>query len=116
MAKTAQQAYDEIVEYIQKCDRHYSHWYAGIASDPRNRLFQDHNVIEETDPWIFRYCISSKAARNVEEALLELGCDGGPGGGDETTDYVYAYLKSSHTSPWGNFARQQSQARKLTEF
>jgi len=28
-----------------------------------------------------------------------LGCDGGVGGGDETTVYVYTYLKGAMTNP-----------------
>ena len=36
---------------------------------------------------------------SVEKALLEKGCDGNPGGGDDDAVYVYAYLKSSITEP-----------------
>jgi len=99
MTIPAQQAYDEIKAYIDKRDRPYSSWYAGIASDARKRLFQEHNVSEKDDPWIYHQCKNDQSARNVEEALLKLGCDGDTGGGDESTTYVYAYLKSSGTNP-----------------
>jgi hypothetical protein len=99
MVIPAQQAYNEIKAYIDKADKPYRDWYVGIASDPRKRLFLEHNVSEKSDLWIFRRCTTAQAARNVEEALLKLGCDGGIGGGDESTTSVYAYLKSSNTNP-----------------
>ena len=98
MAKSAQQIYDEIVAFMKEQDRAYSDWYCGIASDPKDRLFREHNVSKD-DGWIYRQCTSDVTARAVEEALLELGCDGGRGGGDETTVYVYAYIKKVGTNP-----------------
>jgi hypothetical protein len=98
MAKSAQQVYDEIKSFIDS-HNNYPTWCSGIASNPRERLFQDHNVSEKSDYWIYRQCQSEQSARNVEEALLKLGCDGGTGGGDESTVYVYAYRKSTNTNP-----------------
>ena len=43
--------------------------------------------------------MSNTDARNVEDKLHELGCDGGPGGGDASTVWVYAYLKGTMTIP-----------------
>jgi hypothetical protein len=94
----AQQAYDEIKSFMDK-HNNYPKWYSGIASNPRERLFEEHNVSEKSDWWIYRECSSAQSARNVEEALLKLGCDGGPGGGDESSVHVYAYKKSSGTNP-----------------
>jgi hypothetical protein len=99
MAIPAQQAYDEIKAFIDKRNRPYSSWYAGIASDARSRLFQEHNVSEKNDWWILRQCQNDQSARNVEEALLKLGCDGDTGGGDQSTTSVYAYMKSPNTNP-----------------
>lgn len=76
----------------------YSDWYVGIASDPKERLFEDHNVDKETNGWIYRKAESSDIAREIEEYLIDvLGTDGDTGGGDETTDWVYAYKKAPHT-------------------
>ena len=98
-AETAQQVYDKIVAHIKKQDGAYSSWYAGIASDWEDRLFSDHQVPRENHWWAAFKCISNKAARDAEDALHELGCDGAPGGGDESTVYVYAYLKGTMTDP-----------------
>lgn len=99
MAKTAQEAYDEILAHIQKQGGPFSDWYCGITENIKNRLFGDHNVPEK-DHWrTYKQCVSSDAARNVEKALLDKGCDGGSGGGDADADYVYAYLKTSVTDP-----------------
>lgn len=97
--QAAQTVYDEIVAHIGKQGGSYSSWYAGIASDWEDRLFNDHQVPKKDYWYIARQCLTDTDARNVEAALIKLGCDGGGGGGDHTTVYVYAYLKGSVTDP-----------------
>lgn len=99
MAKNAQEAYDEIVAYINSCGGGYSSWYAGVTQNAHQRLFNAHNVSQQNGAWIWVPTVSSMAARSVEKALLELGCDGGTGGGDDDAVYVYAYRKTSSTDP-----------------
>jgi hypothetical protein len=99
MAIPPQQAYNEIKAFIDKRGKPYRSWYAGIAADARKRLFQEHHVSEKDDQWIYRQCPNDQGARDVEEALIKLGCDGETGGGDESTTSVYAYLKSANTNP-----------------
>jgi hypothetical protein len=94
---TAQQALADIKTYISKVGGFYSSWYAGIASDPRDRLFNGHAVKEKGDLWIFRTCDSHTDARSVEDALFRFGAKGGPGGGDSATKAVYAYKIGTHT-------------------
>lgn len=97
MAKTAQQAYDKISTHIAKQGGAYSEWYCGITSDIKSRLFGDHNVPEKNHWFSHHECESNKAARAVEEKLIERGCEGGKGGGDKSSVFVYAYLKTSTT-------------------
>jgi hypothetical protein len=88
----------DIKEHIRACGAQYwSEWYVGIAADARERLFTDHNVSEKGDSWIYRQAISEQAARDAEAELLDLGCKGGTGGGDENTDFVYAYKITQKT-------------------
>lgn len=97
MAIGGQKAFDEIQTFIRQRGKPYHAWYVGITDDPQRRLLE-HSV----DPdGIYKWarCTSSEIARSVEEALLNLGCDGGPGGGDDLSDYVYAYLKTDSTNP-----------------
>ena len=99
VAQTAQAVYNEILAHINEQGGAKSNWYCGIASDWEARLFEDHNVPRK-DHWrTARQCFNDTDSRAVEKSLLELGCDGGSGGGDNTTVYVYAYLKSSVTDP-----------------
>ena len=99
MAEDAQTAYNGIVANINKQGGSYSSWYCGITSDVESRLFGDHKVPRE-DHWrSFRKCHNDTDARAVETALIKLGCDGDEGGGDETSVYVYAYLKTAETDP-----------------
>lgn len=98
MAKDKLTIIKEIKGYILQEDGDFNNWYVGIATSPRERLFTDHNVNEKVSPWIFREAFGSFIARKVEEYFVDtLGTDGGTGGGDATTKYVYAYLKTSST-------------------
>ena len=94
---TAQQVYDDIVAYMNQHRYAFINWYVGIATDARNRLFVDHSVSEHDGAWIYRTASSDTAARNVEQALLKLGCKGGGGGGSISTTQVYAYLITNQT-------------------
>jgi len=63
----------------------YNDWYVGVAADPQKRLFNDHAVNKQLDPWIFDTCSSSWEAREIEQYFIGQGSKGGPGGGDATT-------------------------------
>lgn len=90
----------QINDFITHHGGSYSSWYVGISENPRRRLFQEHNVDENKDTWIFRQANSHHIARNVERYFVQnLGTDGGTGGGDEDADVVYAYKKNMHTNP-----------------
>jgi hypothetical protein len=95
---SAQEAYAQIVNYINTNGGVYKNWYVGVASNVISRLFTDHLVSQVNGVWIYCYCQNDVAARSVEEALLQLGCDGGPGGGDSSSTQIYAYLKTFWTN------------------
>jgi hypothetical protein len=96
LSAKAQKALLDIISHIQKHQPSYPHWYAGIATDPCQRLFSDHNVSKNERTWIFRNADSENGARTVEKQLLQRGCKGGTGGG-ATPHYVYAYIITSYT-------------------
>lgn len=96
---TATSIIQEIENHRQNNGGTRSQWYAGIASDPKDRLFNEHGVVNGQDAWIHRDAGSSTAARSIEKALLDSGYDGGGGGGDASTRHVYAYKKSWRTDP-----------------
>lgn len=99
MPKTAQEAYNEILNHIQKQGSVFSSWYCGITENIENRLHGDHKVPKENHWLIYIECVNSNSARSVEKTLLDKGCDGGTGGGDNDAVFVYAYLRTSITSP-----------------
>ncbi len=99
MAKSEEEIKSDIKQWIREHGGAYAAWYVGISKDPRHRLFDQHGVHEQNDWWIYRQAHSSTAARNVEAHFLSLGADGGPGGGEQDADHVYAYKKSAHTNP-----------------
>lgn len=75
-----------------------ANWYVGIATNPRNRLFNEHNVNEFVGKWIYNSNpISEIDARDTEKYLLNnYSFRGGTGGGDHP-QYVYAYRITSYT-------------------
>jgi hypothetical protein len=73
----------------------YHSWYCGIATDPSDRLFNDHNFPSGKNQawWIKRNSGDEQSACDTERYLHNLGFDGDSGGGDYSTIHVYAYRK-----------------------
>lgn len=90
-------ATEDITAHVQKSGGAYSRWYVGIATKPKERLFNDHAVDEAKGHWIFRPCGSSSEARKIEKYFIGQGMKGGDGGGDEATKTVYAYRITTST-------------------
>ncbi len=99
MVLPANSIIQDINNYISQHGGGYSAWYVGIASDPKDRLFNEHNVDQHNGAWIYKDAGSETEARRIEKHFLSLGCDGGTGGGDYSTRYVYAYKKTYSTNP-----------------
>lgn len=97
--KNAQTIVNEIGAHIQKQGGAVSSWYAGITEDIDARLFGAHRVPRKGHWYSYRQGISADAGRSAEKALLNWGCDGGSGGGDDDAVFVYAYLKATKTDP-----------------
>ena len=77
-----------------------SEWYVGITQDVEGRVFGDHKVSRSVDSLhIECKALNHQAACDAEKALIGLGCNGGPGGGDEDAVFVYAYWKALYTDP-----------------
>jgi len=89
----------EIEDYVSKCGGFFSSWYVGIAENPEDRLFNEHNVSEKNGNWMYQPTSSSATARNTEQHFLGLGMDGGSGGGDYLSKAVYCYKKTYSTNP-----------------
>lgn len=98
--KSKEDIIHDLDAYMQEGGGKYSAWYVGIASDARDRLFNDHKVKENGDLWIYRRTNFSGVAREIQEYFVNsLGTDGGSGRGVVLTDTVYAYKKAPHTNP-----------------
>jgi hypothetical protein len=75
------------LRHIHKHDQRYGRWCVGITNDPARREREHRRFL-----WYAR-ASSENAARTVEDALLELGCCGGRGGGLGDAVYVYIYYR-----------------------
>ena len=85
----------DILRYIGV--RPNSRWYLGIATNPRDRLFNQHNVSETNGRWIYRDAGTEQNARDTEAYLLRhYSFKGGVGGGSRPCS-VYAYEITSST-------------------
>ena len=71
-------------------------FYAGITTDPTQRLFDEHQLPHNQPHRVVR-CENHQEARALEKQLHKSGCDGGPGGEDNSSEYVYVYLTSPQT-------------------
>jgi len=90
---------NEITDYINSsCPNNtpYSQLYIGIANDGEDRVFNDHCVDKDKDVWIICPSDTEQIARDVEKHFLNLGMDGGTGGG-KNINYVYCFLQNEHT-------------------
>ena len=94
---SVRQAIQDINNHITKCGSSYGNWYAGVAKNPKDRLFTDHSVDEKCGAWIFCSLNTDAEARQVEKYFLQKGCKGGTGGGGNGTRYCYAYKVTGST-------------------
>ena len=85
---------NDIVNHVGSDNK--PNWYVGIATNPRNRLFDDHCVDQTHGAWIYRDASSETDARDTEKYLLETYPFRGDVGGGEHPQYVYAYK----ITPW----------------
>jgi hypothetical protein len=87
----------EVKSFILRIGGSYGDWYVGISKNAARRLFGEHRV-EHNDPtWIYLDAENAKAARALEMHFLVLGCDGGSGGGDDESRFLYVYRKTRAT-------------------
>lgn len=87
------QAIDSHLECSPK--QYYSDFYIGITDNIEERLFGFHRVPRSGHWFIWHPADSADAARRIEKYYLDKGMDGGTGGGDGDTRYVYCYEKES---------------------
>lgn len=98
MAKNKDEIISDFKSYMSG-EGNYSDWYVGITADPKKRLFTEHKVDEKNGIWIYREAFGSESARAVEDYFVnKLGTKGDVGGGDDTSNYVYAYKITSYTA------------------
>lgn len=100
MAKSKETIISEIMDHMNNCcpdGTSYKKLYIGIAADATERLFKGHSVDREKDIWIYRTASSDDVAREIEKHFIDLGFDGGPGGGDEDSKQIYCFMQNSHT-------------------
>ncbi len=91
-----QEAIEKIENYIEQSGYDYEDWHVGITNDIDNRLFFRHSV-SRRGVWIYDELPTDSDARTVEDYFLDMGCQGGPGGGDWRSKFIYAYKITPYT-------------------
>lgn len=89
----------DIKSFIQQRGECYEDFYVGISKNAARRLFGEHNVEHNAPTWIYMDAEDSSTARAIEMHFLVLGCEGGSGGGDDESTFVYAYKMTGETKP-----------------
>jgi hypothetical protein len=100
MAYTEKQIKEDLKKHIDKEGSVFSNWYVGITDNCKRRL-GEHSVPTGKGEawWICREAEDDETARKIEKYFIDLGCDGGDGGGDDDSKIVYAYKKTNKTNP-----------------
>ena len=86
----------EIDSLIHKSGSGYREWYVGLAINPRQRLFEGHNVSEKSGMWTYKDAGSEIEARDIEAVFLKRGCKGGSIKKDSSR-HIYAYKMTRTT-------------------
>lgn len=96
MAKDEKEMVEMIVKYTAHKGGAKGTWYIGASKDPKKDLFKNHQVIKESDLWIFDYAVDVQELGRAMDKLLMMGYDGeAPKAYDGTGFYVYQ--KRQHT-------------------
>ena len=72
----------------------YSDYYVGITKNINDRLFGAHKVPTTGYCYIYRKAFNDTDSRTIEKHFLDKGMQGGDGGGDEESVFVYVYKVS----------------------
>ena len=101
MVFSVQQIKYEFLAYIKEFGGEFNDYYVGVSSAPKIALFEHHGVNKEEDPWLYKQALTFPAVQTVQNYFVQrLGTDGLLiNNGDEDTDCVYIYKKSSKTKP-----------------
>lgn len=88
--------YNDIIkafnEHLQKSSKqNWNDFYVGITDNIEERLHGFHQVPKKGHWYIWCPADTEMIARTVEKHYLGLGMDGGTGGGDDDTNFVYCY-------------------------
>ena len=88
----------EVNRLIQASGGNPKNVYVGITDDLARR-FNEHKL-READQTATLDAKSLKAAKLIEDYFVNrVGTGGGPGGENENTHFVYAYIGQLHTDP-----------------
>jgi len=94
------QGIQELLEFMAPFRASMSEWYVGTTHEPYRRIFNDHRVPPDYKAHTCLVVESADTARAIESFFLEnVKTDGGQGGGDENSRFVYAFLKTNGTYP-----------------
>ena len=89
-----------IETHITDIGSSYSNWYVGVTHSPIVGVFNAHHVDKTHPTWIHTPTSSDTVSRAVEKHFVKgRRTDGGAAGGDESSVFVYAYLKGPNTNP-----------------
>lgn len=98
MADSIEQFSEDVSELIRSVGGKPKLVYVGITDDLKRR-FTEHGL-RSTDSVSYFDAGSLKNAKFIEYYFMnEVGTDGGPGGENERSRFVYAYIKQPHTNP-----------------
>jgi len=86
----------DIIRHITICGQSSNQWCVG-RSDKEDFVFNQHNVIQNSDMWIVRKLDTNEDAKKAKEYLVDkLDLIDSK---NETGSLVFVYLRNDHTKP-----------------
>ncbi len=101
MIYSVQQIKFEILGYIKVFGSDFSQWYIGIASRPKEVMWNRHGVDEIQDVWLCRQAVSYRACETIRSFFIDkLKVDGTPAAEEPSEgNWIYVFRKSPRTRP-----------------
>ena len=111
MSKSANVIILELLEFIYREGGDPKTWYVGVIIDPKQRLFDEHQVHYQNDAWIYRTASSESEALQVQAYFLEFGLAEGEEGWRPGACTVYAHRK--HAEPFMKARPKAARVRSI---
>lgn len=88
---------NQIENFIKEQEFEYKDIFCGVASYPKERLFENHKIDMNSNDWAYDYCDDVETARKVQKHFLDKGCKGSNVLPSSSSNSIYIYKMNPNT-------------------